>query len=194
MYIVLLDAALLGDPRPQLCARRGDCRVVQKGVTMLRSPHIMLHHMLLLSPLFMQIIAIDGAQCYDGESSHVSVTNSSDASDLADTLLCSSSARLTIDWYGQIDITRTLVIRNSNEVEIQGSEGAVISGGGDARLFTATGGAILGLRNISLVGGFASGEENGGAILANESARILLEDCSLEDNNANRHGGEYGCL
>lgn len=149
----------------------------------------MLYPMLLLFPLLIQIIAVDGAQCYDGESSQIYVTNSSDASDLAATLSCSSSARLTIDWYGQIDITGTMLIRNSNEVDIRGLEGAVISGGGAARLFTATGGAILSLRNMSLVGGFAS-EEGGGAILANETAEILLEDCSFKDNNASSHGGE----
>lgn len=162
---------------------------------MRRRSHLMLlQHMLLMSPLLMKIVVIDGAQCYNGQAQHISVTNTSDASDLADTLSCSSSAQLVIDWYGQIEITRTLVIRNSSDVGIQGLEVAVISGVGGARLIAATGGSNLSLHNISLVGGFASEQGGGGAIFANETTNIHLADCSFKDNNADRHGGECECL
>lgn len=141
--------------------------------------------------LLVEAVVGQSADCFDGEAVTVDVFNTTDAGGLTDTLLCSTSSELRVNWYGNIPVSRTLAVGTGNVLDIAGFEHAgITSGGGSAlRLVAITGGATLRLKNISLHGGWAF-DGSGGAIFANDTSNVILEDCSFDDNGAAKYGGE----
>lgn len=117
------------------------------------------------------------------------VHDADDATDLAKALRCSGSAELTVDWYGDVQLPQTLTVGNSTILNITGSEGAIIDGGGRIQLFAISGESTLNLRNVSLEGGWAP--DGGGAISASETSQVFLRDCKFLGNNATYHGSEF---
>lgn len=131
----------------------------------------------------------EAANCSNEVGNHREVFNSSDVEELADSLVCPGSTQLMVDWYGQIEISRSLNLRNGSALNITGLDAAVIKGNGTDRLFTVSGGATLSLESITIEGGRAPDGEYGGAISANESSNLNLHNCSFMNNNATLGGG-----
>lgn len=115
------------------------------------------------------------------------ISNPSQANDLAEALACSESTQFLVDWYGKVELKRTLAIRNGSILTITGVENAVIAGGGEIRLFSVVGSSLY-LKNSTLEGGWAQGK--GGAIFANSSSNIDIHSCNLTDSSASSDGGE----
>ena len=68
--------------------------------------------------------------------------------------------------------------------------GHIIDGSNLARIFSVTGGTVT-LNNIKFVNGHSSKEANGGAILFT-SGRLIVNDCTFENNFAEKFGGAIG--
>lgn len=117
---------------------------------------------------------------------NVVVSAPADADGLAESLTCTGSARVTVEWHGRVKLNRTVNIGNGSSLIITGSKEAIIDGDGAVPLLTASDGATLELRTLSLENGQA---DQGGALFANGSF-ITIDDCNFSGNNGTQGGGE----
>ncbi len=87
--------------------------------------------------------------------------------------------------YGDLDVTSSLLITGN------GPEHTIIDAAGIDRVFDVWNGAILELRNLSVVGGLTSTEEgiNGGGIRVNNNSRLILNNVNISNNDAEGWGG-----
>lgn len=133
----------------------------------------------------LSLTRIEGTGCSGGVWS---ISNASQANELAEALACSESAQFIVSWNGKVELECTLAIGNDSTLTIMGVEDAVIAGGGELRLFSVSG-SSLNLNNTALEGGWAQ-DGNGGAIFADSNSNLTLHSCNLVDSSANFEGGE----
>jgi len=89
---------------------------------------------------------------------------------------------------GQIKIDKTLTITGKT-----GPDKDILDAKGLSRIFKVENGATLFLKNLTLKGGKAEGEEDadkcGGAIYAKNANEIKIINCTITDNKAKENGG-----
>lgn len=155
----------------------------------MRATHHLILGLLVVPLLLTWVDAAESAECFD-QAVEINVYDTTNTSDLAQTLACSTTEELTVVWQGEVQLSSTLAVGNSTTLKITGVNGASMNGGGAIQLIRVTGGATLILTNVSLRGGWVPDGE-GGSISANENSSVFLEDCSFIDNKAGTNGGEF---
>ena len=120
------------------------------------------------------------------------VTTTSDATTLAEALLCDGSASFKVNWHGHVVIFQTLHVSNGSTLNVTGSESteeadaenaAVISNG--TLLFEVDLGSTVSLTGLTFFGGDGALRVAGGSFLE-------VINCTLENNNriSSDQGGE----
>lgn len=163
----------------------------------------------------------DAATCPEGIDARV-VSNTAEASELGEALLCSGAGYFEVDWIGEVVLERSIIISNGSSVKVTGVDPgeAVIDGGDAIRLFQVSGSSTLLLNGLSLVGGFVTSTESdddeadykfefralqtvpeiaqdgsGGAVfVADEDSRLTASTCTFARNSADARGGMYVCI
>ena len=152
-------------------------------VQVLRIEHICIAlqlHLLLLLPLPL----LHASPCPTTEE--INVTNSSDAENLAEALLCDGSGNFAVTWHGTVMLSRTLSVSNGSTLNVTGSTkstGAAISGDGTILLIEVDLASTVSLTGLTLSGG-------DGALHVTEKSFIEVIDCSFVRNN--RTSSSYG--
>ena len=107
------------------------------------------------------------------------VTNTLDAENLAEALLCDGSGSFAVSWYGDIMLSRTISVSNGSTLNITGSSegtgGAFVIGDGTLLLFQVDLGSNVSLTGLTLSGGDGALEVAGGSF-------IEMIDCNFMHN------------
>ncbi len=113
----------------------------------------------------------------------LTVSDNTQAVDLADALLC-SGGQFEVTWVSEVLLTRTIDVPDGTSLKILGSSfgGSVVDGGAQNQLFNVSGASLLHLQDLSLVNGFSS--RGGGAIGLSGSSSLEAVNCSFGDNTA----------
>lgn len=89
---------------------------------------------------------------------------------------------------GQIEIDKNLTIKKADD-----ATSAVLDANKMSRIFKVASGKTLTLKNLTLTGGKATGEEDedkcGGAIYAKDASTVKIENCIITGNEATTNGG-----
>ena len=89
---------------------------------------------------------------------------------------------------GQIEIDKNLTIKKADD-----ATSAVLNAKKMSRIFKVASGKTLTLKNLTLKGGKAGGEEDadkcGGAIYAKDASTVKIENCIITGNEAKTNGG-----
>ena len=119
------------------------------------------------------------------------VTTTSDATTLAEALLCDGSASFKVNWHGHVVIFQTLHVSNGSTLNVTGSESTeadaenatVISNG--ILLFEVDLGSTVSLTGLTFFGGDGALRVAGGSFLE-------VISCTLENNSriSSDQGGE----
>lgn len=118
---------------------------------------------------------------------NLTVSNSVEANDLAEALLC-SGGQFEASWVGEVLVSRTVRVSNGTSLRISGtsSGGSIVDGGGLYQLFHVSGGSTLELKGLSLVNGFS--DEGGAAVAVSDASSLEVSGCSFDGNRAGAGG------
>ena len=112
------------------------------------------------------------------------VRNTLEADKLAEALLCDGEGVFTVDWRGDILISRTFLVSNGSTLNVTGSSedaSAVVSGDDTVRLFEVDLGSTLLLETLTLTGGDQALSVYGGSY-------VDVTDCTFANNHNNGSG------
>ena len=112
------------------------------------------------------------------------VANTSDATMLADTILC-SYGNFKVEWRGHVHVNKTILVVSRTNLHIFGNSEAIMDGGGTVQILFVTNGSLH-LSNLRIENGTGA---KGGAIIAAAGSEVHAEGVIFSSNNAHDLGG-----
>ena len=113
------------------------------------------------------------------------VQDTTDATLLAETVLCSRGEVLEVEWRGHVDVATTIHVLDGTSLHITGLYGAVADGGGAVQIIHISN-ASLYLNNVTMTNGFGT---VGGAIIAVDGSELFVKGVTFSSNTAQTLGG-----